>query len=59
MIYGNKVVWMKCRDLPLSMWNEEYFKNVVATIGVLVGIDKKPKSMGHGRIRKTTSKVTN
>jgi len=34
-----KVVWIRCRGLPLSMWNRGCFERVVAQVGSLVEVD--------------------
>jgi len=36
----NKLVWVRCRGLPLNLWSEECFKKIVAPIGSLVSIDE-------------------
>jgi len=35
-IAGNKIVWLRCRGLPLTLWNEECLRKVVAPIGPMV-----------------------
>jgi len=34
-----KVVWVRCRALPLSMWNRGCFERVAAQVGSLVEVD--------------------
>ena len=34
-----KVVWVRCRGLPLSMWNRGCFERVAAQVGSLVEVD--------------------
>jgi len=40
---GKEIVWTKCKGLPLSFWNEEYFSKSVAIIGTLVEADETTK----------------
>nr|XP_007133499.1 hypothetical protein PHAVU_011G184000g [Phaseolus vulgaris]ESW05493.1 hypothetical protein PHAVU_011G184000g [Phaseolus vulgaris] len=35
-----KVVWVRCRGLPLSMWNRGCFERVAAHVGSLVEVDE-------------------
>jgi len=37
-IAGNKVIWVRCRGLPLSCWNEECLRKVMATFGTLIKV---------------------
>jgi len=30
---GNKIVWVRCRVISLSMWNHEYFEKAATTMG--------------------------
>jgi len=37
-IAGNKVIWVRCRGLPLSCWNEECLRKVMAIFGTLTKV---------------------
>ncbi|ESW22039.1 hypothetical protein PHAVU_005G121500 [Phaseolus vulgaris] len=36
----DKLVWVRCRGLPLKLWNTECFKHIVALLGTLVEVDE-------------------
>jgi len=36
----DKLVWVRCRGLPLKLWNSDCFKHIVALLGTLVEIDE-------------------
>lgn len=36
----NKLVWVRCRDLPLKLWNADCFGKIAALLGNLVEVDK-------------------
>jgi len=53
-IAGNKVIWVRCRGLPLSCWNEECLTKVMATFGTLikvVQIVNSKKDFEHIRVK--------
>jgi len=37
---GHKIVWVRCRGIPLSLWNEKCFPLLTASVGTLIDIDK-------------------
>jgi len=37
---GNKIVWTRCRGIPLCLWTVEYFKKIVWKVGMLVDVDE-------------------
>ena len=37
----NKLVWVRCRGLPLNLWSQQCFGKIVAPVGTLVSIDEK------------------
>ena len=36
----DKLVWVRCRGLPLKLWNFDCFKHIAALLGTLVEIDE-------------------
>jgi len=36
----HKIVWVRCRGIPLYLWNEECFRILTASVGTLIDIDK-------------------
>jgi len=36
----DKLVWVRCRGLPLKLWNSECFKHIAALLGTLVEVDE-------------------
>jgi len=36
----DKLVWVRCRGLPLKLWNSECFKHITALLGTLVEVDE-------------------
>jgi len=36
----DKLVWVRCRGLPLKLWNVDFFKHVAALLGTLVEVDE-------------------
>ncbi|ESW30479.1 hypothetical protein PHAVU_002G156300 [Phaseolus vulgaris] len=36
----DKLVWVRCRGLPLKLWNYDCFKHIAALLGTLVEIDE-------------------
>ena len=36
----DKLVWVRCRGLPLKLWNTECFKHIAALLGTLVEVDE-------------------
>jgi len=40
IMMGNKVVWMRCRGLPLHLWNMDCFKQVADNVGTLLDVDE-------------------
>ena len=36
----DKLVWVRCRGLPLKLWNYDCFKHITALLGTLVEIDE-------------------
>ena len=36
----DKLIWVRCRGLPLKLWNSECFKHIAALLGTLVEIDE-------------------
>jgi len=41
---GNKVVWVRCRGLPLNLWTEKCFKYITQLVGCLVKVDEMTKN---------------
>jgi len=37
---GNKIVWTRCRGLPLHLWTVDCFKKILWTVGTLVDVDE-------------------
>jgi len=35
----NKLVWVRCRELPLKLWNPECFEKLGSLLGTLVEVD--------------------
>jgi len=40
---GNKVSWVRCRGLSLSLWGRKFFEKIVATIRTQLSMDKATK----------------
>jgi len=40
---GNKLVWVKFKDIPISLWSISCFREVLAMLGMITMIDKKTK----------------
>ncbi|ESW33659.1 hypothetical protein PHAVU_001G088300, partial [Phaseolus vulgaris] len=36
----DKLVWVRCRGLPLKLWNTDSFKHIAALMGTLIEVDK-------------------
>jgi len=36
---GNKIVWTRCRGIPLSLWTVDCFKQLLVDVGSLVKVD--------------------
>ena len=39
-VVGHKITWVRCYGLPISLWNKDYFFQVVSEVASLVDIDK-------------------
>jgi len=39
-VAGHKIVWVRCYDLPIHLWNKNCFAKVVGEGATLVSIDK-------------------
>jgi len=37
---GIKVVWLRCRGLPLHLWTYDYFQRIACMVEELVEVDK-------------------
>jgi len=35
----DKVVWVRCRGIPLRFWNKNWFKQVATLVGALIEVD--------------------
>jgi len=38
-VVGHKIVWVRCYELPLTLWNKDCFSKVVGEVASLVDID--------------------
>jgi len=38
-LQGNKVVWVRCRGLPLHLWTLDCFKQITRIVGTLLQVD--------------------
>ncbi|ESW34547.1 hypothetical protein PHAVU_001G161800 [Phaseolus vulgaris] len=36
----DKLVWVRCRGLPLKLWNTDCFKHIAALLGTLIEVDE-------------------
>ena len=39
-VVGNKVVWTRCRGIPLSLWIVDCFRKILHKVGSLVDVDE-------------------
>jgi len=42
-VIQHKIVWIKCRGLPLYLWTQQCFGKVVAPLGVLLSMDDRTR----------------
>ena len=39
-LVGNRIVWMRCMGIPISLWMRDCFRKVVNTVGNVVEVDE-------------------
>ncbi|KAK6645947.1 hypothetical protein PHAVU_L001950, partial [Phaseolus vulgaris] len=50
----DKLVWVRCRGLPLKLWNYDCFKHIAALMGTLIEVDEATlalEELEYGRFR--------